>query len=445
MRSHPEAGQATQSTELLHEDHEHRVRGFRLTVLDGTDVGATFYSSGNDVVIGTHERCDLRLTDRSVSRLHCEIAITRKGALLRDLESTNGTTVGRVPVLAARLEVSTDITVGRTRIRFELDADDTKVTPARAEKFGLLAGRSGAMRRVFANLAAAAATDSTVLLLGETGTGKELAAESLHRESARAKGPFVVVDCAAVPSMLLDSQLFGHVRGAFTGAVASRVGAFEAASGGTLFLDEIGELAPELQPKLLRVLERRVVKPLGSNEWIPVDVRVVAATNRDLRPQVNQQSFRADLYYRLAVVVMTLPPLRERPEDLPILIEALLETMGQSKRPEAELLRSPQLLQELRLHQWSGNVRELRNYVETCLALNAAPSPPAPEPADPLMPGVELDAPFLEARERWLDRFELPYLTELLRHHNNNVSAAARAAGIDRTYLHKLLTRHGLR
>ncbi|NVB79082.1 MAG: sigma 54-interacting transcriptional regulator [Kofleriaceae bacterium] len=445
MASHPDhPGQGTRSTELLSDhEHEQRVRGFRLTVVDGPDVGATLHSRGDDVVIGTHESASFRLTDRSVSRLHCEIAITSKGAMLRDLESTNGTTVGRVPVLVARLESAVEIAVGRTRIRFELDADDTTRATPRAEKFGLLHGRAPAMRRVFSQLGAAAATDSTVLLLGETGTGKELAAESLHRESSRAQGPFVIVDCGAVPSMLLDSQLFGHVRGSFTGAVASRVGAFEEASGGTLFLDEIGELAPELQPKLLRVLERKVVKPIGSNQWIPVDVRVVAATNRDLRPQVNQQSFRADLYYRLAVVVVTLPPLRERAEDVPLLIEALLASMGQASRPQAELLRSPQLLEELRNHKWSGNVRELRNYVERCLALDAAPSLPAHAASPPA--DVDLSAPFLEARERWLDRFELPYLTALLRQHNNNVSAAARAAGVDRTYLHKLLSRHGLR
>jgi two-component system, NtrC family, response regulator GlrR len=439
-------GHGTRATELLADghEHEHRVRGFRLTVVDGPDAGATLHSTGDDVVIGTHESASLRLTDRSVSRLHCEIAITSKGAMLRDLESTNGTSVGRVTVMVAKLEPSVEIAVGRTRIRFELDADDTRLASPRVEKFGLLRGRSQAMRRVFTHLGAAAATDSTVLLLGETGTGKEVAAESLHRESPRANGPFIVVDCAAVPAMLLDSQLFGHVRGSFTGAVASRVGAFEEASGGTLFLDEIGELAPELQPKLLRVLERKVVKPIGSNQWIPVDVRVIAATNRDLRPQVNQQSFRADLYYRLAVVVVTLPALRDRTEDLPVLIEAILENMGQSTRPEAELLRSPQLIQELRSHQWSGNVRELRNYVERCLALNAAPSPP-PQQATVPQPDVDLNAPFLEARERWVDKFEIPYLTALLRQHNNNVSAAARAAGIDRTFLHKLLSRHGLR
>ena len=432
------------ATEHLRDDQSGvRVQRFAVRVVDGPDAGAEARTDGGTIVVGTHERVDLCLTDRAVSRLHLEIASTPRGPVLRDLESTNGTLVDGVAVTAAPLARAATITIGRTRLAFAVESDEARIEVLGAQRFGLLAGRSLAMRRIFGHLAAAAPTDSTVLLFGETGTGKELAAESIHRESPRANGPFVVVDCGAIPATLLDSELFGHVRGAFTGAVASRTGAFELASGGTLFLDEIGELAPELQPKLLRALERRMIKPVGSDKWIPVDVRVVAATNRDLRPQVNAQTFRADLYYRLAVVVVTLPALRERADDLPLLIDAILANLGQAARPEAELLRSPQVLEELRRHAWSGNVRELRNYVEMCLAIHAAPAPErtAAQPADV----IDHAAPFYEGRDRWLARFERPYLTELLRRHDGNVAAAARGAGLDRTYLYKLLAKHGLK
>jgi DNA-binding NtrC family response regulator len=281
-----------------------------------------------------------------------------------------------------------------------------------------------------------------VLLEGETGTGKEVAAESIHLESQRRDGPFVIVDCSAIPPDLLESELFGHERGAFTGAAGSREGAFEAADGGTIFLDEVGELSAELQPKLLRALERRHVKRVGGNQYVDVNVRVVAATNRRLRAEVNEHRFRSDLYYRLAVVEVRLPSLRERPEDLPALVEHLLALLGARDDPQAEELRSREFLATLARHQFPGNVRELRNYLERCLALRE-PVPLVPSAEDGPMP--DLDQPLKVARERWTRVLERRYVEGQLSRHQGNVTAAARAAAVDRMYFHRTLRRYGLR
>jgi DNA-binding NtrC family response regulator len=310
-----------------------------------------------------------------------------------------------------------------------------------------MVGRSVAMRRAFALLERAAASDATVLFRGETGTGKEAAAESIHAESRRAGGPFIVVDCGAIPSELLESELFGHEKGSFTGASSARDGAFLAAHGGTLFLDEIGELDLELQPKLLRALERREVKKVGQNRYIPVDVRVVAATNRDLKEEVNARRFRADLYYRLAVLDVVLPPLRERADDLPMLVEHLLGALGDSARePGTEFVRSPGFLADLQRHRWPGNVRELRNYLERCVALRErAPIEDGLSTGAGASPEVDISLDLREARERWTEVFEREYLKRLLDHHRGNVSAAARAAGFDRIHFYRLLWKRGLK
>jgi DNA-binding NtrC family response regulator len=284
------------------------------------------------------------------------------------------------------------------------------------------------MRAVFALFERAAQSKATLLVEGETGTGKEAAAESVHRASERRDGPFVVVDCGALPPHLLESELFGHEKGAFTGAQSRRLGAFETANGGTLFLDEIGELALDLQPKLLRVLERQEVKRVGSDRFVKVDVRVIAATHRNLRSDVNNRRFRSDLFYRLAVLVVTLPPLRERVEDLPSLIEDLLGQLGAAA--EAERLRTPAFMAELAAHRWPGNVRELRNYLERSLALGGSDDAPAPAARS-----------YKQAKEQW----ERAYVAELLRAADGNVTAAARDAGLDRAAFYRLLWRHGMR
>ena len=278
-------------------------------------------------------------------------------------------------------------------------------------------GERPALGRALAIMSRAATTDVSVLVLGETGTGKELAARLIHARSPRAGGPFVAVNCAALPEHLVESELFGHEAGAFTGAVKRRLGRFEQASGGTLFLDEIGDLPMAAQAKLLRALQERVIERLGGGEAIAVDVRVIAATHRDLAADIAARGFRSDLYYRLSVVTTRLPALRERPGDVA-------------------------------RHRWPGNVRELRNYLERCAALGVelAPRPAAvDEPAGPAGPAIDASTPLRDARERWTTYFERAYLDDLLRRHGDNLTVAARTAGIDRAHLYRLLWKHGLR
>jgi DNA-binding NtrC family response regulator len=317
-------------------------------------------------------------------------------------------------------------------------------------RFGKMVGRSAVTRSLFELLQRASSSDATVLIEGETGTGKEATAEAIHHEGARRDGPFVVIDCGAIPPQLLESELFGHERGAFTGAVASRQGAFEAASGGTIFLDEIGELTLDLQPKILRVLERRQVKHVGSSNYNKIDVRVIAATNKSLRSEVQAQRFRSDLYYRLAVVQVKLPPLRERIADIPILIDHVLTTLGVDGQPIAEILRTADFVNRVTQYGWPGNVRQLRNYIERCVALDNPNLPPSPDTMPPpemvdVTDGVDITQPLRLAREQCISNFERKYLEALLSQHNNNVTAAARAAEVDRIHFYRLLWKHGLR
>ncbi|MET0386036.1 MAG: sigma-54 dependent transcriptional regulator [Polyangiales bacterium] len=319
-------------------------------------------------------------------------------------------------------------------------------------RFGRMVGASTPMRQLFELLQRAAASDATVLIEGETGTGKEVSALAVHENGARKDGPFVVVDCGAIPSQLLESELFGYERGAFTGAIAPRTGAFEAADGGTIFLDEIGELNLDLQPKILRALEGRKVKRVGSNHYAPIDVRVVAATNRNLREEVTAKRFRSDLYYRLAVLHIKLPSLRERKSDLPLLVEEVLRQISALDSPQASTIRSPEFIAMLSRYRWPGNVRQLRNYLERRVALgelvpppgSETSIPPPPHSAEPAPP-LALDQPLKVAREAWNSVFEVRYLRALLERYHDNVTAAARAAGVNRVHLYRLLWKHGLR
>jgi transcriptional regulator with PAS, ATPase and Fis domain len=400
-----------------------------------------FLFAAERMVIGADPKADLVIADTAMSKFHCEIRITDGAAVVRDLGSRNGTLVDRVPVIEAPLRDGAVLAVGRTQLRFNVGTRQVEIPLSTRDRFGRLLGRSAAMRATFAVLEAAAASDSTVLLQGESGTGKDLAAESLHSESARRDGPFVVVDCGAIPANLLEAELFGFEAGAFTGATAQRIGAFEAADGGTILLDEIGELGIDLQPKLLRAIESREVQRIGSTERLAIDVRIIAATNRNLREEVNARRFRSDLYFRLAVLVVTLPPLRARAADMPLLVDAILDDLRAGESAMASALRGGELLPELLRHGWPGNVRELRNYIESCVVRQdrAGAAIAAEEPA------IDVAQPLRVVRERWVRHVERRYLEQLLVIHGNNVSAAARAAGIDRVHLHRLLARVGLR
>jgi DNA-binding NtrC family response regulator len=392
--------------------------------------------------VGTAEGNALRLKDPSVSRFHVELSRRGDKVLVKDLGSTNGTLAQGLVLREALVPPGTVLQLGNTQL--EVGAGPTRsVELSEGDALGPLKGQAPVMRALLARVDKAARSEASALLTGESGTGKELIAHALHTRGPRAKGPFVTVDCGSLAPGLVASELFGHERGAFTGADRKHMGAFERASGGTLFLDEIGELTPALQASLLGVLERHRFRRVGGTEELVVDVRVVSATHRDLRADVNAGTFRLDLFFRLAVVKLDVPPLRARPEDLELLIAHFIQEAG-SAAPLAQLF-PPELMTALRAHQWPGNVRELRNLVESTLAMG---EPPPLEPSAPSAGGAALPGPnrsYKEARAELLQRFEAQYLQQLLALTKGNVSAAARHAKMDRSHLIELLQRHGLR
>jgi len=414
--------------------------GFRLTVIEGGEP-TTFEATSPRCAVGTHASNDLRLDDSRVSRFHCEIRLEGPEARVRDLGSRNGTVVDGVSVVEAFLRSGSTIKAGAVTLRFELLGQVRRVPMSTRRSFHGLVAESVAMRVALALVERAAGSDLTVLLEGETGTGKGKVAEAIHRGSARNGKPFVVVDCGAIPQNLIESELYGHEKSAFTGATERRLGAFEEADGGTIFLDEIGELPIDQQPKLLRALESREIRRVGSNLHKKVDVRIVAATNRDLRREVNEARFRADLYFRLAVLRLTLPPLRERADDLPLLAEELLASLG-AKPEEIRALCTPEFLASLQRGAWPGNVRELRNHLERCLAFEEALPIGEELAARREVAAVDPTVPYAEARRRAIEAFEQAYVKALLAHHDGKPSQAAAAAGIDRVYLYKLARRH---
>jgi DNA-binding NtrC family response regulator len=430
---------------------ELRLRRFRLEIVAGADAGKSEDFSVASVRVGGRPPADFVLADERVSGLHFEVRLDEHGFRLLDLGSTNGTFVAGVRVNDVYLRAPALVEAGDSRVRLVSLADSVEVPLSAGDRFGPLVGASVVMRALFARLERLAAVDTTVLVTGETGTGKDLVAEAIHLASPRRAQPFEIVDCGAVAPNLIESALFGHARGAFTGAATAQAGAFERAHGGTLFLDEIGELPLDLQPRLLRAVEHRQVRRLGASEPVAVDVRVVAATNRDLALEVSRGRFREDLYFRLAVAHLHLPPLRERKEDLPLLVEHLLSTMGGAG------FLSPRTLELLAKHDWPGNVRELRNALERAARLGETPvdtgelgvlSPEraASAPADdPVSVPIDLDRPFKDHKQQVVEAFERAYVSALVRRHGGNVSAAARAAGLDRMSLYKILTRLGLR
>jgi DNA-binding NtrC family response regulator len=467
---------ADSATRVVADGRALRVRRVQLEVLAGPDQGLRREFDSDRIVIGTAPGTDLTLGDRAVSRHHCEVCLLPEGYLLRDLGSTNGTLVAGLRAREVFLHDGVQLEVGATRLAFRALGDEAEIPLSPDDRFADLVGGSPAMRRVFAVLQKLGPRDVTVLVTGESGTGKELVAQALHRTSPRAAGPFVVVDCGAMPATLMENEIFGHERGAFTGADRARAGAFERADGGTLFLDEIGELPLELQPKLLRVLETRQVARLGGAAPRAVDVRIVAATNRDLRSEVNRGGFRGDLFYRLSVVEVRLPALRERPEDVPLLVRHFLDAAAARTASAGRYELAPRTLTKLARHRWPGNVRELRNFVERAVSLAdgaggvidgtlAGAGPPGPPagsaeggapgdaPATPGSPGAPpgplpeslLRLPFKTAKRLYTEPFEREFLQALLARTGGNVSKAAREAELDRAYLIQILKKYDLK
>ena len=418
-------------------------------ISSGPTFGEEVALASRPVLIGAGPDCSVVLDDAKVSRRHCELRLVEEGVEVRDCDSRNGTFVDGVRVSTAIAAIGATLKVGDTTLQLT-NAEPLGIDPSTRDRFGGLIGRSAVMREIFAVLELVAPSEATVLLIGESGTGKELAARAVHDHSRRPGGPFVVFDCSSVKPELIESQLFGHVRGAFTGAAQARDGAFVRATGGTLFIDELGELPLDLQGRLLRALESRTVQALGSDSETSVDVRIVAATHRDLSAMVAQRTFRFDLYQRISVVQLQLPPLKARLDDIAPLVEHFYEGRKVSPGPI-----DGAGLAALQGRVWPGNVRELRNVLERAFVLsgetapafatltpwlgrsNASSATQAPRPA-------ELAGAFKEAKARSVEAFERSYLDALMRRFDGNISHAATFAELSRHHVRELLVKHGL-
>ncbi len=439
-----ELGNETEPFGPQHAAMSPTIETFRVRVLEPPVPSPYFDSTGSRTCIGSHASNDIVIEDSTVSRFHCELVMGPEGPRVRDLGSKNGTVLDGVSVRDAFLKDGSVLRLGRASLRFELKKDRAPLALSKEGHLGRLVGNSVPVRAAFAVLEKAAQTQATVLLEGETGTGKSQAAFALHQLSTRKDKAFVVVDCGAIPLTLLESELFGHEKGSFTGATSRRDGAFQEANGGTVFIDEIGELPAELQPRLLRVLEERTVRRVGSNRHEKVDVRVVAASQTDLRHEVNSGRFRADLYFRLAVVRVPMPALRERPEDIPLIVDKLMKDLGATDAARAALEQGD-FMQRLQHCAWPGNIRELRNHLERCLVMQEALMPETGTSSAPAVQGAAtLGGPIARARDKAIERFERQYLADLLKRHDGKVAKAALEADVDRAYLYRLIKRHGL-
>lgn len=434
--------QRTVRTTLLEHGARLQIRRCKLECVEGPDAGKTLVSDKEQVRIGSQRGCDFVLSDPTASRQHFEILHTDRGYLVADLNSTNGIFLEGRRVERAYLTPGSKILAGQTALLFSPLEEELTVEPDAAGELCGLIGTSPRMRQLFGLLRKVAPMDLPVVITGETGTGKERVAAALHALSARSKGPFVVVDCGALPPHQLESELFGHDKGAFPGALAPRAGAFERASGGTLFLDAVDELRLEVQPKLLRVLENRELRRLGGDEVIDVDVRVVAATRRELLEGVDAGTFRDDLYFRLSVLQLQLPPLRERREDLPLLLRLAAEERKSFTGAALHVLQH---------YPWPGNVRELFNVVAHAATLAEGATidvPHLPARIRGATPdsglGFNEHLAFKDAKEQLLEAFEREYLTQLLRRCEGNISRAARESGLHRKSIERLIKKYQL-
>jgi transcriptional regulator with GAF, ATPase, and Fis domain len=462
-----------------------RMRKGKLVVVTGAEQGKEVEISKSRVTGGRSIICDLVLTDKAVSGTHFEVSVRDDGYRLRDLNSRNGIYCQELRIKEVYLRPGTIFRIGHTQIQFQPLQDVVEIELSKKDRFDAVIGTSPAMREIFAQLEKVSPSELTCLITGETGTGKEVVARAVHNMSARKKKPFVVLDCGSIPRELIESTLFGHEKGSFTGAVGQHIGSFEQAQGGTIFLDEIGELDIALQPKLLRVLEQREIKRVGGDRTIKVDVRVLAATNRDLRDEVNRGGFREDLYFRLSVVHVELPPMRDRREDIPGLANHFLREVA--ARRGVTMSFAQDAMAAMISHAWPGNVREMRNVVERAAALSEGPvitrtdlmfgremgpsvivshdlaqagvqaaqraaaamsGVPAPAMTGPATFDPQLLKPglgFKQAKQTVVDAFESAYLEALLTRNEGNITRSAQEAGLTRYHLRELLKRHGLK
>jgi DNA-binding NtrC family response regulator len=413
-----------------------------IRVTDADATPPTFVLRTGSCVLGSSRTCDLVVADTTVSRRHVSLELVPEGVAVQDLGSRNGTFYLGQRIERAVLDLGARIKLGGVSVTLEADRGTLDaLLPKEEPDYARLVGASVVMRRLFAMLVRLEGSLATVLIQGESGTGKELVAEALHEQSRVSDGPFVALNCGAIPRDMLASELFGHKRGAFTGAHESRKGAFESADGGTLFLDEIGELPLEVQPTLLRALENGEIRPVGEDRSRRVKVRLLAATNRDLEGEVARGTFRRDLFFRLAVVRLLVPPLRERREDIEPLARSFASRLGLTELPR-------DFVESLKAQTFSGNVRELRNAVESFAALGFVQRSPSasggPAEADSLEALVDLTRPYGELKEAVVERFTVAYLRALLLSTHGNQSEAARISGLNRGYIGRLIGKYGL-
>jgi len=414
--------------------------GAIVRVLGANAKPATFKLSHGTCVLGSGPACDIVISEATVSRMHAELTLVPEGVAVHDLDSRNGTFYLGQKVEKMVLALGARLEVGAAQVVLDADAGALAADLVyEGDEYRGIVGGSVLSRRLFATLSRLEGSLVTVLVEGESGVGKEVIAKALH-EASKAEGPLIIVNCGAIPRDLVASELFGHKKGAFTGAVEARKGAFEAADGGTLFLDEIGELPLDVQPVLLRVLETGEVRPVGADLATHTSVRVVAATNRDLAKEVEAGRFREDLYYRLAVVPIKMPPLRERVEDIEPLARHFASSMGIEALP-------PEVLEQLKARSFPGNARELRNVIQAYAALGVLPEASRQRTgvlALALNELVDLDRPYADLKEDLNERFTRIYLEALLKRTGGNQTSAARMAGLDRSYVGRLVAKYGL-
>jgi transcriptional regulator with GAF, ATPase, and Fis domain len=411
-----------------------------LRVTDASATPASFRLTSGKCRIGSGAECEIVVKDPTVSKVHVELELVPSGVRVHDLGSTNGTHYLEHRIGEAVLALGARLRIGNATLAIDADSASLDEEEYTQNEYHGAHGISAPMRKLFAKLRRLEGSLVTVLLEGESGVGKEVIATAIHRASSRAIQPFVELNCGAIPRELIGSELFGHKRGAFTGAVQARRGAFDSADGGTLFLDEIGELPLDLQPVLLRALESGEIRPLGSDEPHRVDVRVLAATNRRLEDDVEAGRFRADLFFRLAVVRLEIPPLRTRTEDIELLARAFAKQQRQAELPR-------DVIERLRSHSWPGNARELKNAVLAYGALGVLPEPTRAKGSMlglALSEFVDVRVPYAEQKDELQDRFMRAYLEQLMAYTNGNQTAAARISGLDRSYIGRLLTKFGM-
>ncbi len=410
----------------------------KLAVTKGRELGKEFVIDKGMLRIGGKKENDVVIADDTVSRHHAVIEEKKGQYVIRDLESTNGTFVDGLRVSEAFLNEGSIIRLGNTELRFIPVEEKIELTPSKKDRFGDIVGKSKEMKDVFGILEKVSKTDATILIIGETGTGKELVAKAIHENSNRSKRPFVVIDCSAIARNLIESELFGHEKGAFTGAVSARHGAFETANGGTIFLDEIGELEPDMQPRLLRVLEAREIKRVGGTNIIPVDVRIIAATNRDLSAEIKKNRFREDLFYRLSVININLPQLKDRKDDIPLLIDYFIKANKTRKIKGV----AKETLNILINYIWPGNIRELRNVIERAIALGTSDYI---EPKDLILTKPQVsEKETADLSGRTLEEIEKSAIIQTLKTHKGNKTTTAKALGIAYSTLYEKMKKYSI-